>query len=221
MRMTWCDLLFAHWPVAPSALRGHVPPGLDLDTHDGSAWLGIVPFTMRDVRLRCVPMSFGFEELNVRTYVTRGGKPGVWFLSLDAASRLAVEGARLWFSLPYFKARMRSTASGSGVGYESRRTDRRGRPCELAARYRPAGAVFEARPGTLEHFLTARYCLYARDRGGVIRRGEIDHAPWPLQPAEAEIERNEYALAHGIELPATAPLLHFAKELATLAWPLT
>src|SRR5688500_2141558 len=108
-RMTWYDLLFAHWPLPPSAIEGLIPPRLALDTFDGVAWLAIVPFGMRNVRPRCVPPIPGVSsllELNVRTYVTLGGKPGVWFFSLDANSRLAVRGARLYFHLPYFDAVM-------------------------------------------------------------------------------------------------------------------
>ena len=221
LRMDWCDLLFAHWPVPAAALRGLVPPALALDTFERSAWLGIVPFRMQNVRLRCWPFAFAFPELNVRTYVSMDGKPGVWFLSLDATSRLAVEIARRWYRLNYLHARISCRPEAHGVRDASERLDRRGGACALAVRYAPVGQPFAAAPGTLEHFLTARYCLYAAGRGGSVRRGEVDHVPWPLQRAEAEFARNDYAAAHGIALPATAPHLLFARELRTVAWPLS
>ena len=119
--MRWLDLLFAHWPVPLDVLRPLIPAGLELDTFDGQAWLGVVPFRMEDVGPRFLPAPPGpgaFPELNVRTYVTRRGRGGVWFLSLDAASRLAVEGARAAFHLPYVHARMSSSVDDAGwVGY--------------------------------------------------------------------------------------------------------
>ena len=155
MRMRWVDLLFAHWPMDPAHLRPLIPPGLDLDTFDGRAWLGIVPFGMEDVAPRGLPappMLGRFPELNVRTYVTHGGRPGVWFLSLDAASWLTVEGARRWFHLPYVHAAMSMTRQDDSVDYVSRRTDPGVPAASFTARYRPTGPVERAaedrsRPG--------------------------------------------------------------------------
>ncbi len=223
MRQTWHDLLFAHWPLDPAALRPWIPPSLTVDCFDGRAWLGVVPFHMSGVTLRGVPSLPGlsaFAELNVRTYVTAGGKPGVLFFSLDAASRLAVEAARLTYHLPYYRARMAVRAEGEGVHYSSRRTDRRGRPAELVARYGPAGPVVGSRPGSLDHFLTERYCLYAPVPDGRLCRAEIHHAPWPLQPGVATIERNTLAAAAGLDQPPDPPLLHFARRLDVVVWPL-
>jgi uncharacterized protein YqjF (DUF2071 family) len=224
--MTWEDLLFAHWPVPAAALRPLVPPPLDLDTFDGSAWLGIVPFRMRGVRLRglpAIPGTSAFPELNVRTYVTAEGKPGVWFFSLDAASRIAVRAARAWFHLPYFDARMESWRTGTEVAYSSRRTHRGAPPAEFAARYRPTADAYSPTRGSLEHFLTERYCLYAGDSanadGSRLWRGEIHHQKWPLQPAEAEIMRNTMTAPLALRLPDTPPLLHFARRLDVVAWP--
>lgn len=223
MRQAWHDLLFAHWPVAPAALRPLVPPGLELDLHDGAAWVGIVPFRMSGVRVRGLPPLPGaaaFPELNLRTYVRRGGRGGVWFFSLDAASRLAVRAARAWFALPYFDAEMRCNARDDGtVEYASRRTHRGAAPAELRARYRPVGAPERAAPGSLAAFLTERYALFTV-RGGRVLAGEIHHPPWPLQPAAAELERETLAAASGIALPAAPPLLHFARRLDVLIWPL-
>jgi uncharacterized protein YqjF (DUF2071 family) len=221
MRQSWHDLLFAHWPVEPAALRAAVPAELELDTFDGAAWLGIVPFRMSGVRLRGLPplpRAAAFPELNVRTYVRRGARPGVWFFSLDAASRGAVRAARTWFGLPYFDAEMAAAERGGWIEYASRRTHRGAPPAELRARYRPVGAVERAAAGSLAEFLTERYRLYAL-RGGRLLAGEIHHPPWPLQPAAAELERETLSAASGIRLPPSAPVLHFARRIDVLLWP--
>jgi uncharacterized protein YqjF (DUF2071 family) len=220
-RMRWLDLLFAHWPVLAETLRPLVPDGLELDTYDGQAWLGIVPFQMADLAPRFLPAPPGlgaFPELNVRTYVRRGERHGVWFLSLDAGSRLAVEGARAAFHLPYFRARMSSDTEAGWVEYRSERIDARGPGARFEGRYRPAGPVALAPAGSLEAFLTDRRGLYAADGAGRLSWSAIRHPPWPLQAAEAEIRANTMAAAHGIELPSVAPLLHFAKRLDVNGW---
>jgi uncharacterized protein YqjF (DUF2071 family) len=219
MTQTWHDLLFAHWPLPPEALRPLVPPELPLDTRDGAAWIGVVPFGMRDVRLRGlpgIPGASAFPEMNVRTYVTVGGKAGVWFFSLDAASLLAVMSARAAVGLPYYWARMSIERAGDQVRYESRRIGS-GPPAAFAAGYGPTGPARTAAPGSLDSWLTDRYCLYTV-RGGVIRRLEIDHPPWPLRPAAASFSRNEVALASGVALPDRPPLLHFADRLEVRFW---
>lgn len=219
--MRWLDLLFAHWPLRPSAFDDLVPAGLELDTFDGEAWLGIVPFTMDDVAPRglpALPRLSRFPELNVRTYVRHRGRPGVLFLSLDAASRLTVEGARVVFRLPYFRADMASLRSGDAVAYRSRRTDRRGPPASLTARYRAAGPAAPAAPGSLEDWLTRRMRLFSVDGRGRILRTEIEHPDWPLRPAEAELVDNTMAAAHGIALPDTPPHLLMVDRLDVHAW---
>src|SRR5215210_1029583 len=187
--MGWRDLLFMHWPVEADVLRPLVPPALSLDTFDGSAWLGVVPFGMTGVRPRfvpAVPPLSNFPEINLRTYVTAEGRPGIWFFSLDAHNPVAVRLARATFHLPYFDAEMSWHTSGDAIQYSSFRTHRGAVRAEFAARYRPVGEPFESDPGTIERFLTERYCLYAADRRGNVRRGVIHHHPWPLQPAEVE-----------------------------------
>ncbi len=219
MRQSWHDLLFAHWPVAPEVVRGLLPAGLTPDTFDGAAWVGVVPFVMRGVRPRGippVPWLSGFPEINVRTYVTVGGKPGVWFWSLDAGNPVAVAIARGIFHLPYFNARFTvATGRDGAISYGSTRGAGQGR---FAATYRPTGAPARSVPGTLAHFLTERYCLYTTDGRGRLVRGDIRHAAWPLQPAEADIPTNTLALAAGITLPEQPPLLHFARRLDVLIW---
>jgi uncharacterized protein YqjF (DUF2071 family) len=215
---TWLDLLFAHWSLPVEALRPAVPAELPLDTFAGQAWLGVTPFEVSGLRARWTPPVPGlsrFPETNVRTYTTVGGKPGVYFLSLDAASWAAVAGARLTYRLPYFRARMTIQRAGGEIRY---RSERIGGRAELVARYRAAGPPSNPQPGTLEYFLTERYCLYSFDAHQRMLRAEIHHPPWPLQPAAAAIERNTMTSPHGLELPAE-PLLHFAARQDVLIWP--
>lgn len=219
--MSWRDLLFMHWPVEADVLRPLVPPDLSLDTFEGSAWLGVVPFGMTGVRPRflpAVPRLSRFPEINLRTYVTAEGKPGVWFFSLDAQNPIAVRLARATFHLPYFDAKISCHASGGEVHYRSVRTHRGAPRAEFVARYRPVGEPFESGPGTIENFLTERYCLYGTDRRGGVRRGEVHHHLWPLQPAEAEVHTLAMTQQIGVELPEINPILHFSKRLDVLAW---
>jgi uncharacterized protein YqjF (DUF2071 family) len=220
MRQSWRDLLFAHWPVPAARLRALVPSALAIEEHEGTSWVGVVPFRMEGVMARGLPDLPGvsaFAELNLRLYVTRGGKPGVWFVSLDAASSLAVWGARRFFHLPYFRADMETREEGGRISY---RSVRRGPGARVAfsGEYGPVGDVTEARPGSLEDFLTARYCLYARDRTGALLRVEIHHAPWSLQPASAELAENTLGDAQGIALPGPPALLHFSRRLDVVNW---
>jgi uncharacterized protein YqjF (DUF2071 family) len=218
MRMSWHDLLFAHWPVPAELLRPHVPAALPLDTFDGAAWIGVVPFRMTGVTGRWLPPIPGFSsfpESNVRTYVNCQGKPGVWFFALDAASSLAVWGARTFFELPYFRADMQVTAAAGRIAYSTRRRSDGG---TLRAEYWPTGEVFQARPGSLDHWLTERYCLYAAIGDGRLRRLDIHHLPWPLQPAAATIAENSVARVAGVPLPDREPVLHFAGRLDMVGW---
>jgi uncharacterized protein len=219
MTQTWNDLLFAHWPVDAATLRGKIPKGFELDEYEGQAWLGIVPFYMTNVSPRGVPnvpWISEFAELNVRTYVRVGGDPGVYFFSLDATNAVAIGVARTMFHLPYFSAEMNVEERGGWVEYESRRSS--GGPAEFVARYRPTGEPKAPIPGTLEYFLTERYCLFTVDRSFHACRVDIHHPPWPLQPAEAQIAVNTMADAAGMRLPAMAPLLHFSKRQDMVGW---
>ena len=219
MRQTWLHLLFAHWPVDAHALRARVPSALELDLHDRQAWLGIVPFHMTNVAPRGVPALpwlSAFPELNVRTYVRFGGKPGVYFFSLDATNPLAVWTARTLFHLPYFTADMTVTVAAERVHYASRR--RAGTRPRFRAEYWPTGAARPPAAGSLEAFLTERYCLYAVDGASRVHRLEIHHPPWPLQPADARITENTMADAAGLPLPPSGPLLHYASRQDMVAW---
>ena len=221
MGMSWRDLLFMHWPVEADALRPLVPSSLSIDTFDGNAWLGVVPFDMVGVRPHFVPAVPGisnFPEINLRTYVTAEDRPGVWFFSLDAHNRLAVRLARATFHLPYFDAEMSCHASGDQVDYRSIRTHKGAPPAEFVARYGPSGRPFESGPGSIESFLTERYCLYSADGRNNVRRGEIHHQMWPLQPAEVEVRTLAMTQQIGLKPPETEPILHFSKRLDVLAW---
>lgn len=220
MAQNWHDLLFAHWPVPTERMRELVPLELELDTFEDRAWIGVVPFCMSHVRLRGTPALPGlsaFPELNVRTYVKTAGKPGVWFFSLDAANRIAVEVARAWFHLPYFSACMKLAANGDEIRYSSRRVDRRGCGESLEMRFAAQEESVDVPRGSLEYFLTERYCLYARRRDGAVLRSEIHHAPWHLQRARAEFAENTMTKALGVDLSGK-PLLHFAKLQEVVVW---
>jgi len=218
MTQTWNDLLFAHWPVDKVLLAQKVPAPLELELYDGEGWIGIVPFHMTNVAPRGVPslpVMSEFPELNVRTYVRYRAKPGVFFFSLDAGSPLAVTAGRTLFNLPYHTAAMTVEHRDERVRYTSHRSG--SVVAKFVAEYRPIGPPFEARPGSLEYFLTERYCLFTVRAGGV-DRVEIHHPPWPLQEAEASIESNTMTDALGIRLPGRTPVLHFAKRQDMVAW---
>lgn len=221
MAQVWHDLLFAHWPIPAKDMAALLPPGLTLDTWDGEAWLAVVPFRMSGVRPRFFPSApwlSAFPELNLRTYVRVGEKPGVYFFSLDAGNPVAVAVARALFHLPYFRAEMECWAEGEEIVYASRRIHRGAAGALLRGRYRPTGPVYQVAAGSLEAWLVERYCLYSVDRRGRIYRGEIHHAPWPIQRAEAEFDENSIAQAAGLSLPDRPPLLHFARRLDVAAW---
>jgi uncharacterized protein YqjF (DUF2071 family) len=205
-----------HWPVRASALRALVPGKLEIEEFAGMAWLGLVPFRMAGVMRRPwpdMPWVSAFPELNVRTYVTLDGKRGVWFLSLDAANRLAVWAARRFFHLPYYLADMSLSEDESGIRYRSVRRD-----AELTATYHPTSDPYLAKTGSLEHWLTERYCLYAKAPDGSIWRNDVHHHPWPLQSAVAQIERNTVLATHGISIREPPALLHFARRLDVIVW---
>jgi uncharacterized protein YqjF (DUF2071 family) len=229
MRQTWYNLLFAHWPIPAEVMAALIPPQMQLDTYDGLAWVGVVPFGMTNVAPRGVPNVPGlstFPELNVRTYVKRPAppdadatvtKPGVYFFSLDAGNPLAVLGARIGFNLPYFNAKMGFTEDNDRIRYHSHRTHSGAKAADFEAEYGPVGEVYTSQPGALDHWLTERYCLYTTS-GKRLYRADIHHLQWPLQPAAAEITTNTMAAAAGIQLPSQPPLLHFAKRIDMVNW---
>lgn len=222
MTQRWNDLLFAHWPVPAEEIDPLLPEGLAVDVCDGSAWVGVVPFWIDRLRMRGIPPIPGanhFPELNLRTYVRErnSNRAGVYFFSLDAANPMAVAGARTFFRLPYYWAKMHiEDRENREFHYESERLLTR-RPVRFRATYRSLGKP--SNKGYIERFLTERYALYTR-RGEILHRANIHHLPWPLEEAEAEIEVNELPQAHGIHLPESRPLLHYSRELVVYVWPL-
>jgi uncharacterized protein len=223
MAQTWEDLLFAHWPIAPESLRPRLPDAIPLDLREGTAWVSVTPFRVGALRLRGtlhLPGITAFPELNVRTYTTIDEKPGIWFMSLDAGSALAVAGARRTYRLPYFEASMEAREDGGWIHYRSRRVSADGEPAELVGRYRPTGPAGPPVPGSLEHWLTERYCLYVIDERGALLRADIHHPPWPLQPAEAHFDLNTMAEPYGIARRANPSMVQFARRQDVVIWPL-
>lgn len=218
-RQSWRDLLFIHWPVPASQLVPLVPATLKVQELGGTSWVGVIPFRMAGVMRRPLPdlpWISAFPELNVRLYVEHDGKPGVWFLSLDAGNPAAVKAGRRLFHLPYFHARMSLAREGELIVYRSHRLGGNGPVFEAA--YTPVSPPFEAAPGSLEHWLTERYCLYALSPGGTLLRTEVHHHPWSLQSAEAKIVRNEMLAPHDLSVPADPPHLLFSRRLDVVVW---
>jgi uncharacterized protein len=226
MHQNWGRLLFMHWRIDERVLRPLIPAPLAIDTFDGSAWIGVVPFTMWGIRasfLPAIPGTSAFHELNVRTYVYHQGVPSVWFLSLDAANQLAVWGARKFYHLPYFNAQMALTQSrpqtGNTISYSSERQDPRGAAAELQATWTIGEPLPPTSPGSLEFFLTERYCLDT-EHNGKLYRSRIHHQPWPLKSAQLNSLNSSMVEAHGMPTPDGDPLLHYAEEISVDIWPL-
>src|SRR5829696_7588119 len=212
MGQTWHDLLFAHWAIDPAALRRVVHPSIPIDTWDGQAYVGLTPFGIRGLHARGLPPIPGgasFPELNVRTYATVNGRPGIYFLSLDAANWAAVFAARRAYRLPYFRSRMAMRVDGDRVWYRSERVY--GPPAAFEGSYGPTGSARAPAPDSIEYWLAERYCLYTVDERGEVLRADIHHAPWPVAPAGGTIAYNTMLDHYGIELPGE-PLMHFARR---------
>ena len=217
-RQSWRDLLFAHWPVPAAELARLVPPPLAIQEFDGTSWVGVVPFRMAGVMRRPLPdlpWISAFPELNLRLYVEYEGRPGVFFLSLDATNPLAVWAARRFFHLPYEHATIGIEPVEDGFDY---RSERRDGEAVFEGSYAPTSDVREAKSGTLEHWLTERYCLYARSPRGDLFRAEVHHVPWPLQDATARIDRNTIGRPHGLELAGDPATLHFSRRIDVVVW---
>jgi uncharacterized protein len=205
----WRQLLFMHWPVPVQALRDTVPSSFELDLYEGIAYVGVVPFAMQGVRPRFVPQraALDFLETNVRTYVVRNGEPGVYFFSLEAASRLAVAAARAAFALPYHYAHMTLGHDASVARYFTRRS-RSGVTHDV--RYRLHEPMAASAPGTLQHFLLERYLLFTERRGTPLR-GQVHHTPYPVQRAEVLQVHDELVAAAGLPAVTGLPsLVHYS-----------
>jgi uncharacterized protein YqjF (DUF2071 family) len=215
MHQRWAELGFLHWPVSVAALRGLVPDALTIDTHEGHAYVGVVPFTVTGARpmlMPPLPWVSDFHEVNVRTYVhLDGADPGVWFFSLDASNPVVVAAARALFLLPYHHARMEMDVDTGGIDFRSVRADAPTAACDV--RYEPMGRPAAAAVGSREYFLVERYLLYTVSERR-LWQGQVHHEPYPVQPARAQVLREGLVAAAGIERPEEPPpLVHFAREV--------
>jgi uncharacterized protein YqjF (DUF2071 family) len=220
MTQTWNRLLFAHWPVPISLLQPYIPSAITIDTYGGTAWISVVPFEISHFCARGlppIPFTSDFPEINVRTYVVNNDKPGVFFFSLDATNPLAVAGARTFFHLPYYNANIQADTQQSSVHYTSQRTHKNAPTAAFSAQYRPTSPIFYASNGSLDEWLTGRYCLYTYYKNQLYC-GDIHHAPWPLQQAEAEIYTNAMHPILSSSILQTQPILHYAHQIKVLFW---
>lgn len=222
MHQAWGKLLFMHWRIDETLLRPLIPKGLEIDTFDGSAWIGVVPFTMWDISafppfLPTVPGFSAMHELNVRTYIHYEGVPGVWFFSLDCNSAAAVFGARTFFFLPYYNAEIDLEQSANTIDYSLTRAEEPDAAFNASWTFQDDARF--AHPGSLEFFLTERYCLYSESHGELYR-ARIYHQPWPLQSAAVSAYESTMVEALGLPTPAGEPLLHYAEELNVDIWGL-
>lgn len=221
LHMGWRHLLFANWPVSPEVLEPHIPSRLGLDLYDGRAWLSVTPFTNVDVRPAVFPTGVGLRlpELNLRTYVTYDDEPGVYFLSLDVDSVLAVLGARLFHRLPYFHARVTLEVDASEVRFSSIRRHPGARPVDVRASYRPVGAGARAEPGSFREFIAERYRYYTEGTSGGLRYARVEHDPWRLHDVEAEIRAASVVAASGLAMPADSPRCFYSRGVDTIVSP--
>jgi len=222
MHQSWGKLLFMHWRIDAAQLRPLIPEELEIDTFDGSAWVAVTPFTMWDIRalpvfLPSLPGFSTMHELNVRTYVHLDRVPGVWFLSLDCNNAAAVLAARTFYFLPYYNADIELDEEDQTIAYSLVRSDEP--PAELSAVWTIGETIPFSHPGSLEFFLTERYCLYS-ERAGELYRARIYHEPWPLQQAILSSFRSTMIESHGLPTPKGEPLLHYADEIKVDIWPL-
>lgn len=221
LHMGWRHVLFANWPVEPAVVADRLPAPLSVDTHGGRAWLSVVPFTNVDVRPTWWPAGWGLPlpELNLRTYVTHHGDPGVFFYSLDAEGVLGVLGGRWLHRLPYYYARIDLDETGGRIRFRSRRHHPGAPPLRFRGSYAPAGEAFEAEPGSLEAFLTERYRYYTVSDAGAVRCADVEHEPWPLFQADVDLLQNGLFAANGYEAPAADPVHLYSPVVETLASP--
>ncbi|HMF55686.1 MAG TPA: DUF2071 domain-containing protein [Pyrinomonadaceae bacterium] len=222
MHQNWGKLLFMHWPIAPELLRPLIPERLTIDTYKSMAWIGVIPFTMwgiRPILLPAIPGLSAMHELNVRTYVHLDHHPGVWFLSLDINSVIAKTAARNFYFLPYYNAQIDLEQKAATIHYTLERDDADSPGAKFDAKWKIGEELSYSKPGSIEFFLTERYCLYTEHRNHLYR-ASIYHEPWPLQKAELVSMKSTMIESHGLPTPAEEPLLHYAEALAVDIWPI-
>jgi uncharacterized protein len=218
----WLDLLFAHWPVPVAALRPHVPPALDIDTLDETAWVSLVAFRLERIRRRWLPSpSFLTDsfELNFRTYVRHRGESGIYFLSIHASNPLLIGLARLATPLPYQSARMSYNRQESSVRFNAHRPIADGMDRRFAANFTPLGQESRAKPGSLDHWLVERYCLFVEGPRSRLLRTVVEHPPWEVQSVQAQVTANTMGDPFGMNLTTAPTIAHFSKGVRAFIWP--
>ena len=213
--MAWRDGLFVHWPFEPDRLRPHVPDALELDTRDGRAWVGLLPFVLADAGFRYSPRvtRLTFPELNFRTYVRYDGLPGLYFFSIDVANPAIPTLVETTTRLPCYYADMDVDADGSSVDFTSVRKHPGEPRAHFDVAYRPDGEVFNADPGTLDYWLVERRRMYD-PVGNDVLYADIAHDRWPLQPADATIRENTLFETSGLPVPDDEPRFRYSEKLA-------
>lgn len=219
MTQMWEHVTFVHWAFDPDAVRRLLPPGLEVDTHDGRAWVGLVPFAMRriaPVGLGAIPYLGSFPETNVRTYVRApDGSTGVWFHSLEAARLLPVVAARVGYQLPYYFAAMRLQVTEQEIAYNSIRRWPGPRGVGDRVQVRIGQAKNDA--DDLDVFLTSRWRLFTFKRNR-IRAAEVRHEPWPLHDAELLAGGTDLVTAAGYPEPDTEPHVLYSPRVNVTAY---
>ncbi|MBS4174515.1 DUF2071 domain-containing protein [Bacillus sp. FJAT-49736] len=221
MRQSWRNVLFLHWPIPPEKLRPHIPSILQIDTFNGSAWLGIILFVIEGIfpfGLSSVSLTPKFPEINVRTYVTYNGKPGIYFMSIDVENWASLKIAKRWYRLPYKSAQISLRKEKQTYSFQSIRKGNENPSISFKGEFGPVSEVYYAKEGTLDHWLTERYCLYSSNNVGNIYCGEIHHRPWPLQKAEIEMVRNTLFIPFNLDFPKVKPIAHFSTGVDSLMW---
>ncbi|KKI92857.1 hypothetical protein WQ54_06630 [Bacillus sp. SA1-12] len=221
MRQTWRNLLFLHWPIPIEKLRPHIPSALQIDTFNGSAWLGIILFVIDGIfpfGVSSLSLTPRFPEINVRTYVKCNGKPGIYFMSIDVGNWASLKIAKKWYRLPYHSAEISFRKEGQTFHCQSRRKGYEHTPIVFKSKYVPISGVYFPKEGTLDHWLTERYCLFSSHNGINIYCGEIHHRPWPLQKAEIELGINTLFTPYQFDLSGVNPIAHFSTGVDSLMW---
>ncbi|MGV3467279.1 MAG: YqjF family protein [Heyndrickxia sp.] len=221
MRQAWRNVLFLHWPVPVEKLRPHIPSSLQIDTFKGSAWLGIILFVLEGIfplGISSLSLTPSFPETNVRTYVKYNGKPGIYFMSIDVENWASLKIAKRWYRLPYHSAQIFYQKEGQNFNFHSIRKDNESPSIYLKGQYSPISEVYYAKEGTLDHWLTERYCLYSSNNVASIYCGDIHHQPWPLQKAEIDLVRNTLFTPFNFDFSKVKPIAHFSTGLDSLMW---
>lgn len=221
MRQTWKNVLFLHWPIPLEKLRPHIPTSLQIDTYKGTAWLGIILFVLEGIYpfgLSSISLTPKFPEINVRTYVTYNGKPGIYFLSIDVDNWASLKIAKHWYHLPYHSAHISFQKEGESFHCHSVRRENRNDPLSFHCKYASVSDVYAPKEGTLDHWLTERYCFYSSNNGVSIYCGEIHHQPWPLQKAKIELVNHTLFTPFHFDLPEEKPVIHFSPGVDSLMW---